>query len=64
MSRDLKTKTKKANKDPFKAPIPVLTPEQTIIWLQGIKELMLEIWTKNPDRIPRNRRDLGSGESR
>ena len=29
-------------------PIP-LTPEQIILWLDGHRNLMHEIWTKNPE---------------
>lgn len=52
MLKDSKTKTDTKGNDPFKAPLPILTPEQTIIWLDGMRELMLEVWSKNPNQIP------------
>lgn len=26
-----------------------LTPEQIIEWLEGYRELMIEVWTQNPE---------------
>lgn len=28
---------------------PILTPEQIITWLEGHRELMIEVWTNNPN---------------
>jgi len=40
----------------FEAPsLPELSPTEVITWLDGYRELMLEIWAKNPDRIPEER---------
>jgi hypothetical protein len=35
-----------------------LTPEQTIIWLDGMRELMLEVWSKNPRQIPSDKQRI------
>jgi len=58
MSKDSKTKTDTEGNDPFKAPLPILTPEQTIIWLDGMRELMLEVWSKNPSQIPSDKQRI------
>jgi hypothetical protein len=34
-------------------PAPVLTTEQTIEWLEGMRELMFEIWKNNPPTLDR-----------
>ena len=52
MWKDSKQQNEMEKKDPFKADLPVLTPEQTIMWLTGMRDLMLEVWSKNPNQIP------------
>jgi len=37
--------------------LPELSPAETITWLDGYRQLMLEIWARNPDRIPEERLD-------
>lgn len=58
MLNDLNQKTKKVELKPFKASLPTLTPEQTITWLDGMRALMLEVWSKNPDQIPADKKKL------
>jgi hypothetical protein len=37
---------------------PVLTAEQTILWLDGFRKLMFEVWKKNPRQIPSEKKIL------
>jgi len=32
-------------------PVPVFTPEQTILWLEGIRELLFEVWKNDSHKL-------------
>jgi hypothetical protein len=38
--------------------LPILTPEQTIEWLEGMREFNTEVWKKNPYCRPQWVKDL------
>ncbi len=42
-----------------------MTPEEIIQWLEGIRELMFEVWSKNPDlrKTWERLRDQENGEA-
>jgi hypothetical protein len=53
-SKSKKTKLRKLDS----GEVPVLTHEQTITWLDGMRELMFEVWRSNPEQIPHEKKKL------
>lgn len=59
MSSTFKSSKRRNKKTPaYWGVTPTLTPEQTVEWLDGFRQLMFEAWKNNPKLIPAEKKRL------
>lgn len=56
MRKSLKNKRTKKPKL-YWGETPLLTHEQTIEWLDGMRQFMFEVWRSNPKQVPAEKRE-------